>query len=270
MNITRHMRSYSAWAVAALLLSACAPVKPHLKLDTSVKAISQSSRVKQIVVHYTVWEKDRALKQLSQAQVSAHYLISDDTPPRIYRLVDENRQAWHAGESRWYGQPSINATSIGIEIVNRGYINDAEMPAQRLFFPYSPAQIESLTLLLNDIVLRHDIAAKNIVGHSDISPQRKADPGPLFPWRQLALHGLGRWYDEAGAASHFARLQAEGVPDTLWFQQQLQRLGYNSPQTGELDTATINVLAAFQMHYRQTLYDGQPDIETAAIMLAIL
>lgn len=269
MNITRHMRSCSAWAFAALLLSACAPVKPQLKLDTSIKAVGQSSRVKQIVVHYTVGEKDRALKQLSQAQVSAHYLISDDTPPRIYRLVDENRQAWHAGESRWYEQPSINATSIGIEIVNRGYIN-TDMPAQRLFFPYSPAQIESLTLLLNDIVLRHDIAGKNIVGHSDISPQRKADPGPLFPWRQLALHGLGRWYDEAGAASHFARLQTEGIPNTLWFQQQLHRLGYNSPQTGELDTATINVLAAFQMHYRPTLYDGQPDIETAAIMLAIL
>ena len=269
MTITLRPLSYATLSLATLLLSACAPVTPGLKLDTSIEAVSQSSRVKHIVVHYTAATNGTSLKLLSQAQVSSHYLISDDTPPRIYRLVDESRNAWHAGESHWYGQTSLNATSVGIEIVNDG-CTIGKMLEESFCQPYSPAQIAYLTLLLRDIVLRHDIAAANIVGHSDIAPQRKVEPGPLFPWRELALQGLGRWYDEAGAASHLARLQTEGTPDTLWFQQQLQRLGYDSPQTGELDPATINVLAAFQMHYRPARHDGQPDAETAAIMLAIL
>lgn len=265
--------------IACLLaLAGCAARGPAgLDLDTSITAVSQSSRVRAVVLHYTSTGNENSLKILSERKVSAHYLITDTPRPRVYRLVDETRAAWHAGISAWYDQSTMNSTSIGIELVNPGWTNGEGNWTRgghgdtdsRHWAPYSDAQIETLIVLLRDIVARHGIAPENIVGHSDIAPQRKVDPGPLFPWQRLAQAGLGRWYDEAGAAAHLARLQTEGVPDIAWFQGQLARLGYATPQSGVLDTATRNVLAAFQMHYRPARHDGQPDAETAAIMLAL-
>ncbi|CFM83774.1 N-acetylmuramoyl-L-alanine amidase [Bordetella pertussis] len=265
--------------IACLLaLAGCAARGPAgLDLDTSITAVSQSSRVRAVVLHYTSTGNENSLKILSERKVSAHYLITDTPRPRVYRLVDETRAAWHASISAWYDQSTMNSTSIGIELVNPGWTNGEGNWTRgghgdtdsRHWAPYSDAQIETLIVLLRDIVARHGIAPENIVGHSDIAPQRKVDPGPLFPWQRLAQAGLGRWYDEAGAAAHLARLQTEGVPDIAWFQGQLARLGYATPQSGVLDTATRNVLAAFQMHYRPARHDGQPDAETAAIMLAL-
>ncbi|MFQ6689526.1 N-acetylmuramoyl-L-alanine amidase [Bordetella pertussis] len=256
---------------------ACLLALAGLDLDTSITAVSQSSRVRAVVLHYTSTGNENSLKILSERKVSAHYLITDTPRPRVYRLVDETRAAWHASISAWYDQSTMNSTSIGIELVNPGWTNGEGNWTRgghgdtdsRHWAPYSDAQIETLIVLLRDIVARHGIAPENIVGHSDIAPQRKVDPGPLFPWQRLAQAGLGRWYDEAGAAAHLARLQTEGVPDIAWFQGQLARLGYATPQSGVLDTATRNVLAAFQMHYRPARHDGQPDAETAAIMLAL-
>lgn len=260
---------------AAMTLSACAllagcaqPGPKGVNLDTSVTSVSQSSRVKYVVLHYTTADNARSLDLLSKRNVSANYLITDETRPRTYRLVDENRAAWHAGESAWYAQTALNSTSIGIELVNPGWTPDAQGNPQ--WHAFNEAQIRTLTALLRDIVSRHNIQPENIVGHSDVAPQRKVDPGPLFPWKQLAQSGLGRWYDEAGAANHLRRLEAEGTPDITWFQQQLLRLGYACPQSGQLDRTTTNSLAAFQMHYRPTRHDGLPDAETAAIMLAML
>ncbi|MGE8641399.1 MAG: N-acetylmuramoyl-L-alanine amidase, partial [Achromobacter sp.] len=156
---------------------------------------------------------------------------------------------------------------IGIEVVNPGWTDGPD--GKPLWHPYNERQVRALAILLRDIIQRHGIVPENVVGHSDIAPQRKVDPGPLFPWKALAAAGIGRWYDEAGATGHLARLQTEGVPDVAWFQKQLLRLGYACPQDGTLDRATINTLAAFQMHYRPALHDGQPDAETAAIMLAM-
>lgn len=265
--------------IACLLaLAGCAARGPAgLDLDTSITAVSQSSRVRAVVLHYTSTGNENSLKILSERKVSAHYLITDTPRPRVYRLVDETRAAWHASISAWYDQSTMNSTSIGIELVNPGWTNGEGNWTRgghgdtdsRHWAPYSDAQIETLIVLLRDIVARHGIAPENIVGHSDIAPQRKVDPGPLFPWQRLAQAGLGRWYDEAGAAAHLARLQTEGVPDIAWFQGQLARLGYATPQSGVLDTATRNVLAAFQMHYRPARHDGQPDAETATIMLAL-
>ncbi|WP_459617685.1 N-acetylmuramoyl-L-alanine amidase [Bordetella sp. 2513F-2] len=262
------MRPLRIAAVSALaaMLAACAG-GPGLRIDTSVEALSQSSRVRQVVLHYTSAESARSLALLSRGEVSSHYLVTDASEPRVYRLVPEERSAWHAGVSAWQGQPSLNATSIGIEVVNPGWT--AGPDGTRLWHPYTPAQRRVLIQLLQDIIRRHDIAPENIVGHSDVAPQRKLDPGPLFPWRELAQAGIGRWYDEAGAAAHLARLQAGPLPDVAWYQRQLQRLGYECPQHGTLDRATRNVLAAFQMHYRPARHDGEPDAETAAIMLAM-
>jgi len=256
-----------ATALLAAVLGGCATGPAGLRIDDSIQAVSQSSRVRYVVLHYTSTPAARSLQLLSRGGVSAHYLISDDARPHVYRLVPETRSAWHAGPSAWHGQISLNATSIGVEIVNAGWT--AGPDGTRQWQPYSPAQVRALTLLLRDVIQRHGIEPQNVVGHSDIAPQRKLDPGPLFPWRELAQAGIGRWYDEAGAAAHLARLQNEPLPDVGWFQQQLQRLGYDCPQHGQLDRATRNVLAAFQMHYRPDRHDGEPDAQTAAIMLAI-
>lgn len=258
-------------AAVTLALAGCAgPQQPSssLHIDDSIRSISHSSRVRYIVLHYTSADSKTSLKLLSQGRVSSHYLITDDTRPHVYRLVDETRSSWHAGESQWYKQVSLNAVSIGIELVNPGRTDLAN--GQKQWAPYSPAQIQTLTVLLKELTVRYGIRAENIVGHSDIAPQRKTDPGPLFPWKHLAKAGVGRWYNEAQAATNWVALQRRGTPDIAWFQSKLTELGYACPQHGQLDRETQNVLAAFQMHYRPSNYDGKPDAETAAIMMALL
>jgi len=260
------MPRYVLIALAAALLAGCAHRgTPGLDVDTSVTAVSQGSRVRSIVLHYTTLDDVHSLEELSRGKVSAHYLIQENG--KTWQLVDENRAAWHAGASAWQGITAMNSTSIGIELVNPGWTPGPDGVA--VWRPYDPRQLRSLVLLARDIAQRHGIAPENIVGHSDIAPQRKVDPGPLFPWKWLASQGIGRWYDEAAAAAHLARLQQEPLPGIAWFQAQLQRLGYAAPQTGQADRETSNVLAAFQMHYRPSRHDGQPDAETAAIMLAL-
>lgn len=247
-----------ALVLSALLLAGCAS---GLRIDDSLRAQGQSSRVQYIVLHYTSTDLLRSLALLTRGEVSAHYLI-DDGSARIYRLVDEDRRAWHAGDSEWQGRTWLNASTIGIELVNQGYY---EGPAGRYWQPYGEAQIEALIALLKDLVKRHDLPVDSIIGHSDIAPQRKVDPGPLFPWKRLADAGLIRWPEPAAVAREQARFAA-APPEVIWFQEQLHKLGYAVPRTGILDQATRNVLIAFQMKYRPARYDGEPDAESAAIL----
>jgi N-acetylmuramoyl-L-alanine amidase len=255
-------RAAAAWIAPALavLLSGCAT--GPVPIDRSIHAVAQDSRVRYVVLHYTALPDAESLRVLSTQDVSAHYLITDDKPPHVYQLVPETRRAWHAGDSSWYGEIALNDSSVGIEIVNLGNSTGD-------WQPFTRGQIRTLIALLRDIVRRNGIEPQNIVGHSDIAPQRKVDPGPLFPWRLLAQHGLGRWYDEAAEAATLAQLQAGPLPGVAWFQQQLQRLGYDCPQDGLLTPATQRVIAAFQMHYRPSNYDGMPDAQTAAIMMTM-
>lgn len=245
--------------MTAALVGCAAPTEPTLKIDRSIQAISQSSRVSFVVLHYTVADTPRSLEILSKQNVSSHYLITDQKPPHVYQLVDESRRAWHAGESQWYGRSDLNAASIGVEVVNPG-------PVEGGWQPYSEAQIATLIALLKDIVARHQIHARNVVGHSDIAPQRKQDPGPAFPWKRLADAGIGRWYDEAKAARLQETYRREGLPPMAVIQEKLRKAGYTSPNTGTLDTETRRVLRAFQMHYRPSRHDGQPDAQTLAIL----
>ncbi|WP_220812625.1 N-acetylmuramoyl-L-alanine amidase [Pseudomonas paralcaligenes] len=247
-----------ALVLSALLLAGCAS---GLRIDDSLRAQGQSSRVQYIVLHYTSTDLLRSLALLTRGEVSAHYLI-DDGSARIYRLVDEDRRAWHAGDSEWQGRTWLNASTIGIELVNQGYY---EGPAGRYWQPYGEAQIETLIALLKDLVKRHDLPVDSIIGHSDIAPQRKVDPGPLFPWKRLADAGLIRWPEPAAVVREQARFAA-ALPEVIWFQEQLHKLGYAVPRTGILDQATRNVLIAFQMKYRPARYDGEPDAESAAIL----
>ncbi|MDY0248709.1 MAG: N-acetylmuramoyl-L-alanine amidase [Pseudomonas sp.] len=243
-----------------LLLSGCSGIK----FDDSYHAVGQDSRVQFIVLHYTSTDLPRSLYLLSGKDVSSHYLIAEQ-PATIYRLVDENRRAWHAGNSQWNGRTWLNSSSIGIEMVNQGY---TDTPEGRVWQPWSEAQIDALVLLLKDIMQRHGLGVDSVVGHSDIAPQRKVDPGPTFPWERLAQEGLIHWPDPQAVATHLS-VFTEQLPSIAWYQEHLAQIGYNVPEHGELDEVTRNVLAAFQMKYRPQLYDGEPDAQTAAMLLAL-
>ena len=247
-----------ALLMSLALLAGCASGP---RMDTSHPSANQDSRVQFVVLHYTSTSLEHSLQLLTTGPVSSHYLIGD-APPTIYKLVDENQRAWHAGESQWKGRTWLNSSSIGIEIVNKGY---RDTPSGRVWYPYTEGQIQALIALLKDISTRYKIDPQNIIGHSDIAPLRKLDPGPLFPWKRLAQAGFGVWPNEQAVAREQARFARE-MPGITWFQQQLALLGYETPQTGELDVATRHVLAAFQMHFRPSKFDGTPDAESAAIL----
>lgn len=245
-------------ALACILLAACAGGPP---IDTSYRSVSQDSRVQFLVLHFTSSDFPSSLEILTHGPVSSHYLVSDP-PVTVYRLVDEERRAYHAGLSSWRGNTQLNASSIGIEIVNLGSNGDS---AEGPFAEYPDEQIATVIELVKDIVKRHQIRPQHIVGHSDIAPQRKVDPGPKFPWKRLADAGLIPWPDAAAVAARRAEFE-QSLPDVAWFQQRLARHGFAVPAHGELDAATRNVLRAFQMKYRPARHDGEPDAETAALL----
>lgn len=246
--------------IFAVVLSACANRAPGGYKLVKLNSENHNSRVKIIVLHYTVSNTARSLNILTTGEVSSHYLVTNDPSPKVYRLVDENRRAWHAGVGSWYKYYDINSVSVGIEIVNKG-------PTNGDWEPYGDEQINAVAELVKDIARRHNIDPKNIVGHSDIAPQRKQDPGPAFPWQQLAKQGIGRWYNEDAVRQAELRfLESDNLPDAEWIQSQLRRLGYATPSSGVLDKETVNVLRAFQMHYRPELHDGTPDARTMAIL----
>lgn len=237
------------------------------RIDTRHAAVSQGPRVDMVVIHYTALDFDTSLRVLTQQVVSSHYLVDVD-PPTIYRLVPEDRRANHAGVSAWARRQLLNMSSIGIEIVNPGRM---QTPEGERYAPYPPRQIDAVVALLRGIVARWGIPKERVVGHADIAPGRKQDPGPSFPWKRLADEGLALWFDEARAAALRPQYEQQ-LPDLAWFQQRLAQFGYLVPLdggSGLMDSATRDVLVSFQMRFRPARYDGEPDAETAAI-LAVL
>ncbi len=232
-------------------------------INTEHSAQGQDSRVLFVVLHFTSEPLAASLRILTRQAVSAHYLLSDETTPVVYQLVPETQRAWHAGDSAWGQHSQLNASSIGVEIVNPGEVLLAS--GERVFAPFPAAQIDLLIRLLQGIVLRHQIRPDRLLGHSDIAPQRKVDPGPAFPWARLAAAGLLRWPDPAQVAA-LLPAYAAAPPSVAWLQQALARVGYPVPQHGLLDLPTRRVIAAFQMKYRPARFDGQPDPQTAALL----
>lgn len=195
-----------------------------------------------LVLHYTGMESgEAALDRLCDpsAKVSAHYFIGEDGS--VLRLVDEGRRAWHAGVSFWRGETDINGRSIGIELVNPGH--------EFGYRPFPAPQMSALMELAADLVRRHDIPARNIVGHADVAPARKMDPGELFDWRQLAGSGIGLWPDPAAVA------EPGGVAE-------LAAIGYDT--TDERAAVT-----AFQRHFRPSQVDGILDEGTSRAIGAV-
>lgn len=252
------MIKHLIYGICFLLLVAC----QNITINQDFKAKAQDSRVHYIIIHYTAADFKRSLSLLTTEQVSSHYLI-DSAQGNIYQLVDEKNRAWHAGISEWQGRTFINSSSIGIELVNLGYVDS---PSGRTWFPYSENQINALVLLLKDIQQRHNISPEHIIGHSDVAPQRKTDPGPLFPWRRLAKEGIIVWPDEQIVTDKERIYQAQGLPPIHWFQKNLAKIGYTIPQTGKLDKETQNVISAFQMRYQQENFTGTPNAKTAALI----
>lgn len=244
-------------ALASLLLAACATGP---SLDNAYTSVNHGSRVQFLVLHGTAENFPISLKTLtefSSRRVSSHYLVRDN-PPTVYKLVDENRRAWHAGVSYWQGYIDINTSSIGVEIVN---LLDT-VPG---WDEYPKEQIDAVIELVKDIVKRHNIRPDRIIGHGDVAPQRKTDPGPKFPWKRLADEGLIPWPEAGEVAKRRPKFEHE-LPDIEWFQRQLARHGFAVPTHGALDEATVRVIMVFQMKYRPAKFDGMPDAETAAIL----
>jgi N-acetylmuramoyl-L-alanine amidase len=255
------MRTLAATFLIALL-AGCATGPRY---DHTYTAKGQSSRARFLVLHYTVSDRPSSVKILTEQQVSAHYLVTDDPTPVIYNLVDEHNAAWHAGNSSWKNFTQLNNSSIGIEIVNQGW---KDTPNGRVYAPFPQSQIDALIPLVRDIVTRNQITPDNVLGHSDIAPLRKQDPGPMFPWKQLADAGLVTWPDATRVAAVTPIFQAQ-LPDVAWYQKKLAAWGYGLVQSANLDEQTRAVLSAFQMKYRPANIDGTPDVETAALLEAL-
>lgn len=184
-----------------------------------------------VVLHYTAMATaEAALDRLRDpvAEVSAHYLIAEDG--RIWRLVPEDRRAWHAGVARWGAADDINSHSIGIELANTGEA------------PYPQPQMAALAALLADAAVRWGLPPQRVVGHQCIAPERKIDPGPRFDWRRLAQAGLSVWLDWAGNDDREAEAGA--------FQSAAARFGYPVPKSGVWDPATCAAAAAFRARFR--------------------
>jgi N-acetylmuramoyl-L-alanine amidase len=215
-----------------------------------------------IVLHYTGMPSgEAAIERLRdpEAKVSAHYVVEEDG--RIFRLVDEARRAWHAGVSFWKGRTGLNGASIGVEIVNPGH--------EWGYRPFPEAQVAAVVALVGDIRSRWTIEDNQIVGHSDIAPDRKEDPGELFPWRRLAEAGHGYWA-QPPAAPGAPLVEGETGPGVFALQAGLTRLGYDCAPSGEYEPRTSAVVRAFQRHWRPERVDGQADGETRARLIGLL
>lgn len=265
------MKTSATLLAAALALAGCASpptTEGGVALAGIRPAVGQDSRVLFLVLHYTVADFPLSMKILTEQQVSAHYLLSDEQPPRIYRLVDEQRRAWHSGASAWKDNARLNSSSIGIEIVHPGIRRGTpDGPAAlRQYEPFDAQQIDVLIPLIKDIVQRHGILPERILGHGEVAPAYKEDPGPTFPWQRLADAGITPpWPDAARVAAQRAVFEA-AAPDAAWVQAALAQHGYATPRSGAFDTPTERVLMNFQMRYRPANYSGQIDAETAALL----
>ena len=203
------------------------------------------------------WQDPKLDPMTLLGRVSAHYAI--DEVGNVHRLVAEAHRAWHAGVAHWEGEGDVNGRSIGIELVNGGY--DFGLP------DFPDDQINALIHLLREIMARHELSPARIVGHSDVAPGRKLDPGEVFPWSTLADYGvvlapqcpIGR-----GGAALFA-LGYQGAAVTA-LQQELTAIGYCLDLTGVFDQLTHDCVRAFQARYRQSDVNGEVDEETRAIV----
>jgi N-acetylmuramoyl-L-alanine amidase len=217
-----------------------------------------------LIMHYTGMESgEAAMARLCDrtAKVSSHYVVEEDG--RIFQLVDEAYRAWHAGVSSWRGLTNLNGHSIGIEIVNPGH--------EYGYRAFPSVQMHAVLWLSQAIIARHAISARNIVGHSDIAPIRKIDPGELFAWEWLAENGVGQPVPHIDINPYSAQLwTGDSGMAVRSLQQRLKSYGYGIEVTGVYDTQTEITVSAFQRHFRRSLVTGIADAETLAVLAALI
>ncbi len=217
-----------------------------------------------LLLHYTGMESaEGALAWLTtpESEVSSHYLV--DEQGRITQMVPEDMRAWHAGNSHWAGEDDINSCSIGIEIHNPGHEFD---------YPEFPAhQMDAVEALCLDIFARQEkITPERVLGHSDVAPERKRDPGEKFNWRRLAKAGIGLWVKPQPAESDDALGPGDEGDEVRGLQTALKKLGYRLDATGSYDDATSSVVRAFQRHWRPERVDGLADASTTTTLDRLL
>jgi len=285
--------------IACSFLTSC--TSNNLPID-DMHSKSYGQRIKFLVMHYTAENYQDSVQALvHNGNVSSHYLIPEshdrtylDDELKVLKLVNENERAWHAGSSYWQGRAAINDQSIGIEIVNVPQCKKLPKEVAQLavgktsednestqykkslakkmcFFPdYDPKQIELLIELSKEIIKKNpDITPTKIIGHSDIAPNRKSDPGPRFPWYQLYQAGIGAWYEQETVLSYWQLFDAQ-LPNVGLIQKALHTYGYAIQETGEFDSQTQAVLHAFQTHFVPWNVTDSADEQTVATLFALL
>ncbi len=258
--------------------SPVATTKNYSVDSDTYQSTGKSQRIKTIVLHYTVSDNERSIKTLTTGNVSAHYLVLDNDDDKIYNLVPESERAWHAGDGGFSGRTILNDTSIGIEIVNAGIkpeYRDALKNGNMDYHPYEhyvafdELQIKKVSQLVQDIATRYDISPKNIIGHADMAPSRKIDPGAKFPWERLYKeYGIGAWYDEADKQEIMSR-RTLVAPSVQEIKQAFRKYGYQINNSDEWDKPSRDVIYAFQLHFRPQQPTGNMDAETYAILQAL-
>lgn len=221
---------------------------------------SRSQPITCLVLHHTATALPSAMATLQGKtnghRVGIHYLVSDESKPRVFRMAHECFATSHAGKSRWKDYNGLNQCSIGIEIVNLdGNVN-----------PYPASQISTIIRLCQDIIRRNNISPVNVVAHSDIAVGRKVDPGAKFPWEQLAAAGIGAWPD-ANEVARCMQLYQKSIPPAAQIKQMLKAYGYAFDDNS--DSNLKLAIEAFQRHFRGRKVDGVPDTESIAILAAL-
>ena len=233
--------------------------------DTSLEAVCypaanfeprrEGALVSILLLHYTgMASAEKAVEWLCSAEsrVSCHYLI--DEAGGVTQMVSEQMRAWHAGDSYWAGETDINSVSIGIEIHNPGH--------GLAYSNFPEKQMQAVEALCLDIVARHRIRPEQVLGHSDVAPWRKSDPGEKFDWGRLAGAGVGHWVEPARIEGDAGFGLGDEGPEIAGLQQQLADYGYRCEAGGVFDDATEFVVTAFQRHFRPALVNGRADHST--------
>jgi N-acetylmuramoyl-L-alanine amidase len=216
-----------------------------------------------LLLHYTgMQHAQEALARLCEegSDVSAHYVVFEDG--EIVQCVPEARRAWHAGEAFWAGETDINSRSIGIEIANPGHYWG--------YRDFPEPQVAAVIALARDVVTRNRIRPERVLGHSDVAPARKDDPGEKFPWDRLATAGVGLWVASATIGDDQPLTDGENGDHVLALQQQLAEFGYRIAATGTYDVQTKDVVTAFQRHFRPARVDGMADGSTRQTLASLL
>jgi len=219
--------------------------------------------IKFIVIHYTGMKSETAaIKRLcdDRFRVSAHYFIKKNS--EIINLVPDLYTAWHAGKSKWLNYNSLNKNSIGIEIQNPGHNNRYEN--------FSNKQLSSLKVLLRSLIKKYKIDLKNILGHSDIAPERKKDPGEKFPWKNLANHKLAIWHSLKESNIKKSRKKKLNKDEEIMFIKNLNKIGYGKIKKLNFNLNKKYIIKAFQRRFRQNLVNGIADQESFLISKNLL